>query len=205
MRNKFTELINQGVASFNYTPIAHEMPEQDPICRMYNNIWSIPSDTHMSCVKNENGEEYRVITGSMVSKGDEWEQFVCACNWGAVNFRTAGYWCLGEFLQKNGLRGNLSALNGDTVYLITPIPVGDMGTCVGCPNCCVTTESKIPGQISTLTMDNNPLRIKECYKGKSNLYEVCEALNESIYVKGNNWTVNGDKVMCPIGNKIYVL
>jgi hypothetical protein len=63
----------------------------------------------------------------------------------------------------------------------------------------------MPAQISTLTVDNNPARVKECYKGKSNLYEVCEAMNDNVYVKGNNWTVNGDKIMCPIGNKVVVL
>jgi hypothetical protein len=63
----------------------------------------------------------------------------------------------------------------------------------------------MPAQISTLTVDNNPARVKECYKGKSNLYEVCEAMNDNVYVKGTNWTVNGDKIMCPIGNKVVVL
>lgn len=202
MRNKFTELIEQGVASFNYTPIAPEMPEQDIVCRMYNNIWSIPSDTHMHL---DPMTGHRYITGHMVGITEKWNQFVCACNWGAVNFRTTGYWSLCDFLQKNGLSGNFSVLNGDNVYLVTPIPADEMGAVVGCPNCVVTTESKMPAQISVLTNDNNPLRIKECYKGKTNLYDVCEALNENIYVKGNNWTVNGDKVMCPIGNKIYVL
>lgn len=201
MRNKFTELIEQGVASFNYTPIAPEMPEQDMVCRMYNNIWSIPSDTHMHLDPNTG---HRYITGHIVGITEKWNQFVCACNWGAVNFRTTGYWSLCNFLQLNGLRGEHGLLNGDNVYIVTPVTdVPDM-TC-NCPTCCVTTESKMPAQISTLTNDNNPLRIKECYKGKSNLYEVCEALNESIYVKGNNWTVNGDKVMCPIGNKVVVL
>ena len=202
MRNKFTELIEQGVASFNYTPIAPEMPEQDIVCRMYNNIWSIPSDTHMHLDPNTG---HRYITGHMVGITEKWNQFVCACNWGAVNFRTTGYWSLCDFLQKNGLSGNFSVLNGDNVYLVTPIPADEMGAVVGCPNCVVTTESKMPAQISVLTNDNNPLRIKECYKGKSNLYEVCEALNESLYVKGNNWTVNGNSIVCPIGNKIYVL
>lgn len=202
MRNKFTELIEQGVASFNYTPIAPEMPEQDIVCRMYNNIWSIPSDTHMHLDPNTG---HRYITGHMVGITEKWNQFVCACNWGAVNFRTTGYWSLCDFLQKNGLSGNFSVLNGDNVYLVTPITADEMGAAVGCPNCVVTTESKMPAQISILTNDNNPLRIKECYKGKSNLYEVCEALNESIYVKGNNWTVNGNNIVCPIGNKVYVL
>ena len=200
MRNKFTELINQGVASFDYTPIAPSMPEQDMICRMYTNIWSIPSDTHMHLA--EDGTRY--ITGHMVGITEKWDQFVCACNWGAINFKNTGYWSLCNFLQLNGLRGERGILNGDNVYVVTPMTDVPEMAC-NCPTCCVTTESKMPAQVNVLTMDNNPLRIKECYKGKSNLYEVCEALNESIYVKGNNWTVNGDNVLCPIGNKVYVL
>ena len=73
MRNKFTELIEQGVARFEYTPIAPEIPEQDPICRQYNNIWSIPSDTHMH-LNHETGDRY--ITGHMVGIASKWDSFV---------------------------------------------------------------------------------------------------------------------------------
>lgn len=203
MRNKFTELIELGVAAFDYTPVAPEMPEQDYICRMYNNIWSIPSDTHMHLA--EDGTT-RYITGHIIGTPN-WDKFVCACNWGAVDFRPTGYWSLCDFLQTHGLRGEHSNLNGDNVYVVTPIEeMTSADNCdVCCPTCYVTTESQMPAQISTLSFDNNPIRVKECYKGKSNLYEVCEALNDSIYVKGNNWTVNGNNVMCPIGNKVYVL
>ena len=201
MRNKFTELINQGVASFNYTNISREVPEQDIICRTYNNIWSIPSDTHMSMLPDGR----RVITGHMVGIMEKWDNFVCAGYWGAVVFRTTGYWSLCNFLQANGLCGKYDKLNGEVVYIVEPCENSEIG-CPNCPpSCCVTTESKIPMQISVLTKDNNPLRIKECYKNKESIYDIAEALNESIYVKGNEWTVNGDKLMCPIGNKIIVL
>lgn len=199
MRSNFSELIDQGIASFEYTPIAGKTPEQDPVCRAYNNIFSIPTDTHMSCI-----DDYtRVITGHMIATSD-WSVFICSPNWGAVNFRTTGYWSLCDFLQKHGLRGEYGNFNGDNVYMITPIEEMH-GSYVCCPTYCVTTESQIPLYIATLTVDNNPVRVEECYKGKSNLYEVCEAMNDSIYVKGNNWVVNGDKIMCPVGNKVVVL
>lgn len=210
MRNKFTELIEQGVAAFNYTPIASSIPEQDFVCRMYNNIWSIPSDTHMHL----DNTGIRYITGHMIGITEKWDKFVCACNWGAIDFKTTGYWSLCDFLQKHGLRGEYGNLNGDNVYMVTPIaevpgsPVPTVEICkcpVSCPTCCTTTESQMPAQISTLTIDNNPARVKECYNGKNNLYEVCEAMNNNVYVKGNNWTVNGNKIMCPIGNKVVVL
>lgn len=200
MRNKFTDLIHQGVAQFNYTPIAPQVPEQDMICRIYNNIWSIPSDTHMHM--DVDGTRY--ITGHMVGIASKWEQFVGSAFWGAVNFRSSGYWCLADFLHQNGLCGSLDTLNGDVVYRVSPCAPENLGP-VACPNCAVTTESKIPMPVATLSHDGNALHIKECYNNKSNLYEVCEAMNDSVYVKGKNWTVNGDNIMCPIGNKVYVL
>lgn len=202
MRNKFTELIEQGVARFEYTPIAPEIPEQDPICRQYNNIFSIPTDTHMH-LNNETGERY--ITGHMVGIKSKWESFVYAHNWGAVTFRTTGYWCLCDFLQKNGLEGRHSVLNGDAVYLVTPIPADAERYAPVCPTCCTTSESKIPQPIANLVANGDIMKIKECYKGKSNLYDVCAAMNENLYIKGENWTVNGDKLVCPIGNKVVIL
>ena len=41
MRDKFSEMIAAGVARFDYTNIAHPMGETDPVCRAYNNIFSI--------------------------------------------------------------------------------------------------------------------------------------------------------------------
>lgn len=203
MRNTFTELINQGVASFDYTSIAPQMPEQDLICRSYNNIWSIPSDTHMHLNK-ETGERY--ITGHMVGITDKWNRFIVSSNWGAVNFRTTGCWSLCDFLQANGLKGEYSVLNGDTVYKITPIDtVCNYETPCMCPGTCCTSESRIPQPVAQLVTNGDVMKLKECYHGKYNLYDVCNALNENIYIKGDMWTVVDDKVMCPIGNKIYIL
>ena len=200
MRNKFSELINQGVAAFKHTPIAPQLPEQDMICRMYNNIWSIPSDTHMHLDK-ETGIRY--ITGHMVGIQEKWSQFVCARNWGAVDFRTSGYWSLACFLSENGLCGNFGILNGDVVYAVTTcneIP------CTGtCPSCYVTTESNIPQRVNDIVLNGDAMKVKECYAGKENLKEVANALNENIYIKGNEWTVIGNNIMCPIGNKIVIL
>lgn len=203
MRNTFTDLINQGVASFEYTPIAPQMPEQDLICRSYNNIWSIPSDTHMHLNK-ETGERY--ITGHMVGINDKWSRFIVSSNWGAVNFRTTGCWSLCDFLQANGLKGEYAVLNGDVVYKITPIEtVCNSETPCMCPGTCCTSESRIPQPVAQLVTNGDVMKLKECYHGKYNLYDVCNALNENIYIKGDMWTVVDDKVMCPIGNKIYIL
>lgn len=206
MRNKFTELIEQGVARFDYTPVAPELPEQDIICRTYNNVWSIPSDTHMSYCP-ETG--YRYITGSMVGKHDKWERFKRASNWGAVNFRTTDWWSLCNFLQMNGLCGEYTRVNGDVAYEIKPIPTGVGCDCPDCPCACpyayTTSESQIPENIGRLAVDGNVMKVKECYNEKTNLYDVAKSMNESIYVRGNEWTVVNDKLMCPIGNKVVIL
>jgi hypothetical protein len=202
MRNKFSELIEQGVAKFDYTPIASNMPEQDPVCRMYNNIWSIPSDTHMG-YNEETGERY--ITGHMVGIEDRWCNFVHSQNWGAVSFRPTGYWSLCDFLQKQGLCGRVGRVNGDVAYIVTPIQASETDGCPECPTTCTTTESRIPQPIAVLTSFGDVYKVMECFEDKNNIYEVCEALNKSHYVRGNEWTVSEGKLLCPIGNKVYVL
>lgn len=201
MRDKFSELIAQGVARFDYKPIAPEITEQDFVCRAYNNIFSIATDTHMH-LDHETGIRY--ITGKLVSIKEQFESFLYAYQWRGVNFRQSGYWSACNFLQTNGLSGRYGSLNGDIVYEIAPYQETSLGAPV-MPGSYTTSESKIPDNVARLTIDGNAMRIKECYNGKNNLYEVCAALNESIYVLGNEWTVNGDKLMCPFGNKVVIL
>ena len=102
MRDKFSELIAQGVARFDYKPIAPEITEQDFVCRAYNNIFSIATDTHMH-LDHETGIRY--ITGKIVSIKEKFDSFLCASQWMGVNFRHSGYWSACNFLQMNGLTG----------------------------------------------------------------------------------------------------
>lgn len=201
MRDKFSELIAHGVAKFDYKPIAPEIPEQDFVCRAYNNIFSIATDTHMFM----DGDGMRYITGKLVSIQEKFESFLYSTQWMGVDFRHSGYWSASNFLQMNGLRGIYGSLNGDLVYQVTPIPENPALGVPAIPTTYTTSESRIPDNVARLTVDGNAMRIKECYNGKINLYEVCAALNESVYVLGNEWTVNGDKLMCPFGNKIVIL
>lgn len=206
MRNKFTDLMTNGVASFNYTPITSELPDTDPISRMYNNIFSIPTDTHMSITSN--GE--RVITGHMINTR-KWETFCCSLIWGGVDFRTSGFWSLCDFLYKHGLKGSKTILNGDVVYLISPqesldggaksptIAPADDPYCVPCS--CYTNESQIPHPITELTKSGNKLHISECFVGDIN--EVVTKMNESIWIKGSNWVPFEDSIVGLVGEDIY--
>lgn len=197
MRDKFSELISQGVASFNYTNISKSIPEQDPICRMYNNIFSIPSDTHMSCL--EDGT--RVITGHMVAT-DKWEKFCMSCCWGAVEFRTTGVWSVFDFLFSNNLEGRIGILNGDVVYIVTPMSKESREAVM--KNTVVTTESNIPQPVTVLTTTGNMMHIQECFESKD-LFEIVKRLNESSYVKGNNWVPSNNGIVGLVGNTTYIL
>lgn len=201
MRDKFSELIAQGVARFDYKPIAPEITEQDFVCRAYNNIFSIATDTHMH-LDHETGMRY--ITGKLVSIKEKFDSFLYASQWMGVNFRHSGYWSACNFLQMNGLSGQYGVRNGDIVYEVAPYQETSLGA-PAMPGTYTTSESRIPDNIARLTIDGNSMKIRECYNGKNNLYEVCNALNESMYVLGNEWTVNGDKLMCPFGNKVVIL
>lgn len=201
MRNNFTDLIANGVAKFEYTNISGETPNTDPICRMYNNIFSIPTDTHMSCL--EDGS--RVITGHMINTG-KWGDFCKSYMWGAVDFRTSGCWSLCEFLYKHGLKGEISSLNGDVVYKIIPFDPEEkeeQKKLCACPLCCHTLESKIPQPITTITFSNNKLHVVECFN--KDIQQVAENLNNSTWIKGTNWVPFNNEIVGLVENKVYIL
>lgn len=202
MRNKFTDLMASGVASFDYTPLTSDMPDTDPVSRMYNNIFSIPTDTHMSITAN--GE--RVITGHMINT-QKWEMFCCTCNWGGINFRPTGFWSLCDFLYKNGLKGEKTSLNGDIVYLITsrendqePTIEPTSDSCP-LPCSCTTNESQVPHPITELTNSGNKLHIAECFG--HDIDTTIKKMNESVWVKGSNWVPFENSIVGLVGEDVY--
>lgn len=197
MRDKFSELIKQGVAEFKYTNISKDIPEQDPVCRMYNNIFSIPSDTHMSCL--EDGR--RVITGHMINTNN-WGKFLMSCCWGAVNFITSGTWSVYDFLYRYNLEGRMGTLNGDVVYFVTPIPEEKRKAQMNAQ--VVTNESNIPMPITTLTTTGDMMHIKECFDC-DDVRETVRRMNESTRVKGNNWVPSENGIIGLVGGKVYII
>jgi hypothetical protein len=194
MRNKFTDLIQSGVASFNYVPLAGETPEQDPVCRAYNNIFSIPTDTHMSCIDGDT----RVITGHMIATED-WGAFMNSCHWGAINFKTSGFWCLSDFLYLHNLEGQISTLNGDVVFLVTPRVKAEEN--IPAPQSVVTMESQIPLPLTSITNSGNVHHVLECFG--YNIDEVVKKLNESTWIKGSNWVPTENGIVGMVGDTIY--
>lgn len=117
MRSKFSDLIQQGVASFSYTNLHQEVPVYDEICRQYNNIFSMALDTHMSILDNGT----RVITGHNIADGDKWSEFLHASKWGGYDFTDSGVYSLAEFLASYNLTGEITLMNNDVVFLVTEL------------------------------------------------------------------------------------
>lgn len=197
MRDKFSELIAQGVASFEYTPICGELPEQDPICRFYNNVFGAASDTHMSCAADGN----RYITGRVVGWEKLWTNFKYMSEFGGVTFKHSGFWSLNDFLYANNLEANISVLNGDVVAVVTTRTKSEEA--YNAPEKAVTMESGINKPLSTLTINRNENTLKECFGYP--IEQVVENLNTNCMVKGTNWIVADGKICGKVDGKIIML
>lgn len=178
--NKFSELIANGVAEFHYTPIAQSTPNQCPICRVYNNVYSLANDTHMSML--DDGRY--VITGHAIQNKRLFDQFLYSSCWGAMNFIDSGMEAPCTFFFNNNLKGHYDTLNYDLVYVLEPIPEEElMIQAMKCPDCCTCAGTAVPESLRVLTTDGDARHIQECFKQE----DVVKALNESLYVRGTNW------------------
>lgn len=194
MRDKFSELIEKGVASFEYTPICGETPSQCPICRMYNNVWGAASDTHMAHAAD--GNIY--ITGRVIGWERQFQHMKWATEFGGVKFSDSGFFSLDDFLYKNDLDIIVTTLNGDVVAkVIDRVKPKDL---VPTPTQSVAMESGINKPLATLTLDRNENTLKECFKGT--IDEVVENLNSNCMVKGTNWIVSDGKIRGKVDGKI---
>ncbi len=183
--DRFSELISKGTSNFNYTTVAPSMPEQCPVCRSYNNIFSIATDTHMSCL--DDGR--KVITGHMVSITKDFDKFIWSCQYAGVNFHTAGCCSFADWMSKHGLKGHYETLNNDTCYVLEKGEFNDDYVINNDKQITsFTTESSIiPQPIRLLTKDNTTDSFNECIK--SSYTATAKAMNESRYIYGNNWQV----------------
>lgn len=189
MRSKFTELIDGGVAQFNYNNIISD--RRDPLCTEYNNLYSHFTDTHMSPY-----EDGYIITGHL--RGNDYDIQMSNCAAG-IN---SGYYNIFNFFSAKRLCGSYSTLNGDRVYILRPYQ--DPGTAAidcGCPNCYYEGKSNIPKPIVSITTNNDINKVSECFIGSLVSGDVVDKLNESLYIKGNNWCLYGDYIYGYIDNK----
>ena len=113
MLNRFKQMIDAGTAPGPYKDnvIGNDVPETDYICRVYNNFWSVVTDTHMSMT--EDGR--RVVTGSFISKTETgcpnlhmFDRFICSHFWGACQFP----YPFSQILYQNNLHVKYEVING---------------------------------------------------------------------------------------------
>lgn len=192
MRDKFTELIDKGVARFEYKNLYKESPETSPICKLYNTFYGPVLNTHMSEVDGE-----LVITGHYINTQD-WDKFLYSPNWGGVNLKASGFYSLIDFLQSNNLTPEKTTLNGDVVCVLKPMrDIPFQKQWVRFPTTYTTMESQIPQNIKQLTTNFQIEEISKCFESEN----VIKALNESPYVRGRWYYVNED-IVGVIDNKI---
>lgn len=160
-----------------YFPPQPHNTSNDYICREYNNLWGILSDTHMI----KHGEDY-IITGSMTGT-NKFESFITMGQIENMPVQYAGG--LGQkvpfykYMWQMGYQGEHTQFNGDTAFRFTkrpeyqPIPQGTSITYT-------TSDSFIPKPIKQL--GENAIE-------KLHRYENVEQMNEDFTFKGNSWMV----------------
>lgn len=197
MRSKFTELIQQGVATFTHNPLSTAIPQYSQrslLCRQYNNIWGMITDTHMSEVNDK-----LIITGSLISRTNLWSQLQFCMYWGGVNFSTTGYSSLSEFFSTHNLTPKLIQYNGQPAIELEPIPnipVQDMKVVSY-----TTSESKFPQPIRQLF---NMHALNECLN-EFTLQDVAEVMNDSREIPGKHWHVYENSIYGSLNGKSIFL
>lgn len=118
--NTFSNLIAAGVAlGPGNGQVLPDKPQADQICRTYNNIWGVATDTNMFVDVDGN----RVIVGKRFLD-NEWISSLLYCRMIAgtlVDCKSSGYDCLNAWLDSMGLTIELvdSPLLGRHAVLVT--------------------------------------------------------------------------------------
>lgn len=213
MRNRFTELMNSGFASSKYidhVPNVTDTSEYTPLIRMYNNVFGMPTDTRMT----QTSEGDLIITGHMINTPN-WSKFIWAPNWGGIQFSLSFQSQQISAKPINNLYSFLMfygktlefpcVLNGDVVAKVVDMEQLSTLQPPTTPCCYTTCESQIPHKLSELTTNGDDNYIKECYQNTKNLYQVAENLNNSNFVKGNQWYVMNQSIYGNFNNIVIIL
>lgn len=184
--DKFSELIKQGVAKFEYKPITGDITDtypQDLVSQMirdYNNLYSIVTNTHMG----RTGDNRIVITGTLIKDPKYFDRFLCSNYYKNLTFNK----CPVCFFKDYGFVGHYEILNNDSVYVLEPIEEHpELAKCEICQdNCICTSESVVPRNVRFISTSGNFEDVKECVTE-----DTAKSLNESKYIIGDNWMVVG--------------
>ena len=214
MRDRFSEMIKKGIASFSEKPVGSPVPTLDPIVKAYNNLWGLLTDTHMSAV-----EDGYIITGTFV-KGPYWESFKYCSYYGNTNIKLgSGYCNLESMIYSNGYEMKPDVYNGDYVIHITKRlelepTTGDNGDeccgsipCCQCCNPCVTSlgESQIPHPFKEFFTRQESDAIIEAWKGGDcNAMKVLENLKDSVMIDGSRFRISADNQYMIVDEKLKI-
>lgn len=178
--DRFSEMIEKGIASREYKTFLPGTPENDPIVKTYNNCFGLFTDTHMAKL---NESEY-VITGSLCRTPDKFDSFLYSVNYGlGTLFKVNGkITSLSGFLGSKGLRGQYECLNGDKVYHIVPGVPGIDGNCAY-GVCGMDTQCNYPVQLGEKLVEV----LSTIVENSKDLSELEKQVNESEQINGNDW------------------
>ena len=177
----FSELIDSNIAPSYYSEdTIGKSACGDGLSLLYNNQYAVWTDTSMSRVREG---EWR-ITGNMI----KWQEQL---------------YKMYSFFSQNNLTWEKSSVNGAPVIkLHQRLPEECPVICdYGCCKCYNENCSKIPHPVGELTTNGDANKFNECMKSDN----VIKALNESLYVKGNNWGFHDNKIVGQIGNKMIFI
>lgn len=192
MRDKFSELIAAGVASFQEKPIGNEVPTLDPMVKLYNGLWGLLTDTHMSKV-----DDGYIITGTFIYT-KYWEGFKYCSFYGSTNIKLgSGYPSLDNMITSYGYKMMPDIYNSDKVIKLVPLTDEEMlnrGCPTVCPCDCRVGESKIPHPMKEFLNETQLLEFKNAWEaGEGNAYKVVENLRQAKSFNGSKFRVSADQ------------
>lgn len=215
MRDRFSDLINKGVAAFQEKPVGSPTPTIDPMVKAYNNLWGLLTDTHMSKLC----DECYIITGTFV-KSQYWERFKYCGYWGSTNIRLgSGYDSLECMVYSNGYQMTPDTYNGDYVIKLTKrspstepdtncdgCAIPEIPCCQNCDPCVISLgESEIPHPFKEFFTREESDAIIEAWKGGDcNAMKVLENLKDSTVIDGNRFRISADNQYIIVDEKLKI-
>lgn len=184
--DRFSELIAQGVANFEYKNITGNITDTYPqdlvscMIRDYNNLYSITTNTHMG--RDENNRV--IITGTLIKDAMYFDRFLCSTYYKNLKFSK----CPVCFFRDYGYVGHYEVMNNDSVYVLEPIAEHPELAQVQLSqdNCVCPCEGGIPRNVRFISTSGSIDDVKECATE-----DTANSLNESKYIIGDNWMVVG--------------
>ena len=211
MRDKFSELIAAGVASFQEKPVGTPTPCLDPIVKLYNNVWGVLTDTHMS----KTPEGY-IITGTFVAS-PHWDSFKYCSFRGNTNIKLAsGFYSLEHMVSSFGFQMVPDLYNGDNAIKLVPRTSPDPvvggecdACCCPCAACCpvayTTSESSNPHPLREVFTPEQEKALREAWEdAKGDAWKILEGIKSSRVLDESKFRISADNEYLIVGEQIKI-